>query len=193
MTPSFPLALHLEDKPCLVVGSGLEARDRARALDEVHARVEVVAEAPCAELSEFAHRRSLPLAVRAFDARDLDGKWLAVLTDRDFSLGARMAALCEERRVLFCATDQAQRNSFSHLALARAGVVTAAIGTQGRAPALGRKLREELERVFEEADLARFADELATLRDATPPEARRAVLAQALAHVCFEGRLKLLP
>jgi len=104
-----------------------------------------------------------------------------------------MAALCEERRVLFCATDQAQRNSFSHLALARAGVVTAAIGTRGRAPALGRKLREELERVFDEADLAHFADELAKLRDATPPEARRAVLAEALAHVRFEGRLRLLP
>jgi precorrin-2 dehydrogenase/sirohydrochlorin ferrochelatase len=193
VTTSFPVALQLEGKPCLVVGSEAEAQERARALDEAGARVEVVAIAPCAKLRDFASERALPLSRRAFEASDLDGKWLAVLTDRDTSLGARMAALCEERRVLFCATDQAQRNSFSHLALARAGLVTAAIGTQGRAPALGRKLREELERVFAEADLAGFADELARLRDATPLEARRAVLAEALAHVCFEGRLKLSP
>ena len=191
MPLSFPVALHLEGKACLVVGSQLEARDRARSLGDVGARVALIAENPCRELEELAAARALPLVRRAFATTDLDGVWLALLVDRDFELGARMAALCNARRILFCAIDQPQDNSFSHMALARAGLVTAAIGTNGRAPALGRRLREELERVFDEASLAEFAERIAELRETTPPEKRREVLSAAVATLRLDGRLLL--
>lgn len=193
MAASFPLALHLDDKPCLVVGADVEARDRARALCDAGARVEVVSETPCPELLELAAASSVRLVRRAVVPEDLNEKWLVVLVERDLELGARLAALCDERRILFCAVDQPQKNSFSHLALARAGVVTVAIGTNGRAPALGRRLRQELERVFEEAGLAAFAERLGALRDRLPPEKRRAVLGALTSAVRFEGRLKLEP
>jgi siroheme synthase-like protein len=157
----------------------------------VGARVALIAENPCRELEELAAARALPLVRRAFATTDLDGVWLALLVDRDFELGARMAALCNERRILFCAIDQPQDNSFSHMALARAGLVTAAIGTNGRAPALGRRLREELERVFDEASLAEFAERIAELRETTPPEKRREVLSAAVATLRLDGRLLL--
>lgn len=202
MAASFPLALHLDEKPCLVVGSDLEARDRARALRDAGALVTVVAEAPCPELVELARSRELVertgtggvrLERRGFVPEDLDEKWLAVLVERDFELGARLAALCDERRILFCAVDQPQKNSFSHMALVRRGVVTLAISTNGRIPALGRRLREEFERVFDEAGLAAFAERLAELRDATPAEQRRSVLGALTRAVRFEGRLKFEP
>lgn len=195
-----------------MVGSDVEARDRARALRDAGAFVTVVSEAPCAELVEFvegaqgaqdgglqggrersARGGDVRFERRAFVVDDLNGKWLAVLVDRDFELGARLAALCDERRILFCAVDQPQKNSFSHMALVRRGVVTLAISTNGRVPALGRRLREELERVFDEAGLAAFAERLAALRDATAPEKRRAVLGALTRAVRFEGRLKLEP
>lgn len=193
MPKSFPIALHLENKPCLVVGSELEARDRARALGDAGARVALVAEQPCPELEELARARGYALSRRAFVEADLNGVWLALLVDRDFELGARMAALCNERRILFCAIDQPQDNSFSHLALARAGLVTVSIGTNGRAPALGRRLREELERVFDEAQLAEFAERIARLRETTAPEQRRELLGAAVAALRFDGRLRLEP
>lgn len=151
----------------------------------------IVAEAPCVELEALARELGLTLARRGFVPADLEEKWLVVLVDRDLELGARMAALCEAERVLFCATDQAQANSFSHMALARAGLVTVAIGTNGRAPALGRRLREELTRLFAESGLAAFAERLARLREATPAEKRREVLSAAVSEVRVEGRLKL--
>jgi precorrin-2 dehydrogenase/sirohydrochlorin ferrochelatase len=191
VAPSFPVALHLEGKSCLVVGGTLEARDRARALHEAGARVEVVAETPCAELSLLLKELALQHQRRGFDPADLDGKWLAVLVERDLTLGARMAALCEDRRILFCATDQPQRNSYSHMALARAGVVAVAISTNGRAPALGRRLREEFERLLAESGLAAFAQKLAELRDRTPDQARREVLGAAVSDVRLDGRLVL--
>ncbi|HET9929820.1 MAG TPA: NAD(P)-dependent oxidoreductase [Polyangiaceae bacterium] len=193
MAISFPLALHLDDKPCLVVGSDVEARDRAAALRDAGALVEIIAQTPCPELVELAATRSVRLEQREFSPDDLNGKWLAVLVDRNNELGARLAALCDDRRILFCAVDQQQKNSFSHMALVRRGVITIAISTMGRVPALGRRLREELERVFDESGLAAFADRLAALRDATPPEKRRTVLGEVTRAVRFEGRLKLEP
>jgi siroheme synthase-like protein len=191
MASSFPVALHLDGKPCLVVGQNREAAERALALRDAGAVVVIVSREPDAELAETLEREAFRVERRAFVPDDLDGKWLAVLTDRDLELGRAMANEAILRRVLFCATDQAQPNSYSHMALARAGLVTVAIGTNGRAPALGRRLREEFSRLFAAANLAAFAARLAALRDATPEQRRREVLGAAVAGVHFEGRLEL--
>jgi siroheme synthase-like protein len=188
---SFPVALHLEGKAVLVVGSTEEAAERARSLSDVGAKVEVVSEKPGLGLSALIGARSLVHHQRGFLPGDLDGKWLAVLTDRDLELGRAMAEAAAARRVLFCATDQPQANSYSHMAQARAGLVTLAISTDGRAPALGRRFREELARVLLESGMARFAEELSELRERTPSEERRDVLSKAVSEVRFDGRLRL--
>lgn len=191
MVTTYPIALHLEGKACLVVGSSEEAAERARSLCDAGAKVEVVSERPGLNLSAVISARSLVHHRRGFVPADLDGKWLAVLTDRDLELGRVMAAEAAGRRVLFCATDQPQNNSYSHMAQARAGLVTLALSTNGRTPTLARRLREEFARVFLDARLAAFAEELAELRERTPPDQRREVLGNAVAEVRFDGRLRL--
>jgi len=193
MPRSFPIALKLTGRECLVVGSGDEASERARALAAAGARVSCVSPAPSAELTALAGAGAILLAERPFREQDLDGKWLAVLTDRDAELAARIAAAAEPRQIFFCATDQPEHNSFAHVALARAGLVTLAISTEGEAPALGRKLREELEQLLDRAGMAAFAEELAELRRRTPSADRRDVLGRAVASVAFQGRLRLRP
>jgi precorrin-2 dehydrogenase/sirohydrochlorin ferrochelatase len=188
---SYPIALHLEGKACLVVGSNEEAAERARSLSDAGAKLEIVSERPGLGLSALINARSLVHHQRPFELADLDGKWLAVLTDRDLELGRVMAEAAEARHVLFCATDQPQPNSYSHMAQARAGLLTVAISTNGRAPALGRRLREEFARVLLEAHMASFVEALAELRERTPAEQRRDVLGAAVGEVQFEGRLRL--
>ena len=77
MTSTFPIALKLGQRRCLVVGDGSEAAARAQALTDAGAEVLMV------KTSDYA-------------AADLDGVWLAVLTarttfykpdDPDFALG----------------------------------------------------------------------------------------------------------
>ena len=82
----------------------------------------------------------------------------------DAALARRLGALCDARHIFFCAVDQPENSSYAHLALVRAGSLTLAIGTEGRAPALGRRLREELARVLSEAGAAEEVDRLAALR-----------------------------
>jgi precorrin-2 dehydrogenase/sirohydrochlorin ferrochelatase len=191
MSRYFPLALDLEGRSCLVIGSGSEAVRRARALLEAGAALEVVAENPSPELREVAASANVRLSERAPAGSDLDGRWLAVFTERNTELAAALGAEARARRVFFCAVDDPAASTFAHMAQARAGLVTVAVSTSGKAPALGRKLGTELERLFSNAGLAAFADRLAKLRERTPSADRGAVLGEAVAGVAIEGRLRL--
>ena len=166
----FPVALQLSGLPCLVIGGGEEAAARARSLGEAGAVVRVVHE---------------------FVEGDLDGIWLAVLTDMDAALAERVFRAASARRVFFCAVDQPDFCSFSHVALARAGDLTVAVSTNGKAPALSRRIREELERLLSEAKVESFVARLAALRERTPSAERRSVLGAAARALRFTGKIEV--
>ena len=190
-TPVFPIALLLEGRACLVVGSSAEVTSRTRALLDARARVVVVSSAPNDEIRTHARSGHVELHERDFEDTDLEGKWLAVLVDENRALAARMSAIAEAAHVFFCAVDQPEHNSYAHMAQARAGLLTVAISTSGQAPAFGRRLREELERLLSVSKAAEFVDKLAALRARTASADRRQVLGAAVSGVRFTGELKL--
>lgn len=190
MPGSFPIALDLHGRRCLVVGNGAEAAHRTRALLTEGATVRLVCERPEVNVSELA-ALGAEVVERSFTSADFDGVWLVVLADRDPALADRLASETEARRIFYCAVDDPRVGSFSHLAIARAGIVFAAIGTQGEAPALGRRLRELFEALFERARLAEFASRHATLRRKTPAADRKNVLGADVAELTLTGELKL--
>ena len=189
--PVFPIALLLEGRACLVVGSGAELASRTRALLDALAEPTVVSASPSEEIRALAASAKIELREREFEDADLNGKWLAVLVDENPDLAARMAELAQAERVFFCAVDQPEHNSYAHMAQARAGLLTIAISTAGQAPALGRRLREELERLLTRANMSAFVAQLAELRARTPSAERRRVLGAAVADVHFTGELEL--
>lgn len=189
--PVFPIALLLEGRSVLVVGSSAEATSRTKAFLDARAKPVVVSSAPSGELVEWAKSGVIALHVRDFVDSDLDGKWLAVLVDENAALATRIAELAETQRVFFCAVDQPEHTSYAHMAQARAGLLTIAISTAGQAPALGRRLREELERLLATSGMADFVEQLAGLRAQTPSAERRQVLGDAVAGVRFDGVLRL--
>jgi len=190
VTPrGFPIQLHLTGKKCLVVGSGPEAPRRALALLESGARVVVITHHEDAQPFELEHE-ALSVQQRPFRSQDLDDTWLVVQVAVNGSLAAELSRCCAERRIFFCAVDQPEFSSYSHMALARSGALTLAISTEGQIPALGRRLRDELSRILDAADAAREVEQLSALRRATPPDRRREVLTRAVADVELTGELR---
>lgn len=185
----YPINLLLADRQCLVVGGGEEAALRVGNLLQAGARVLLVGveQTPGLELLTCDRLR---VEQRPFADADLDGAWLVVQATQDAALAERIGRLCEARQQFFCAVDQPEHGAYSHLALARAGSLTLAIGTEGRAPALGRRLREELSRVLADAGAAEEVERLAALRAATPSAQRREVLNRAVADVHLTGTLR---
>lgn len=187
----FPIGLKLDGLPCLVVGSGEEAPRRAEALFRAGARVTAVSGSPPADLAAMEARGELVLARRAFVESDFEGVWLAVLTDLNAPLAERMQREAARRRTFFCAVDQPAYSTYSHPALVREGPLVVAVSTSGRAPALARRLKEELARLFAEAGIQKFIDRLAELRAATPSAERRETLGRAVSAVRFTGKVEI--
>jgi siroheme synthase-like protein len=189
---AFPVALKLTGRAVLVVGGGDEAALRAEGLLAAGARVTVVSETVSERVAALG-ASGVELVRRAPRPDDLDGRWLLVLADRNPALADELAREAEKRALFYCAIDDSRVGSFSHVAIARAGLVFAAVGSQGEAPALARRMRELLDGLFAKAGLAAFAERLAELRRVTPPEKRREVLAAAVRDVELRGELVLPP
>jgi len=186
---TFPVALKLDGRRVVVAGGGDEAAARARALSDSGARVVAFAPAAGAPVRALAEAGVIELVARRVEPADLDGTWLVVLAERDPPYADELATLTEARQIFYVAVDDSRVGSFSHLAIARAGLVFAAIGSQGEAPALARRLRELFEVLFQRAGLEAFAERLAALRRETPVEKRRAALDAAVAGLTLDGKL----
>ncbi len=183
MTTPFVVALDLLGRRCVVVGIGSELDARVASLLGAGAQVRVVSEAPSEAVRRWAENGEIDLVVREFDVDDIRDAWLVTLVDQNPELARRIADEATSRHTLFCALDQPEFNSFAHVAKARAGSLEVAISTGGRAPALAKKLRVELERCFEENEVGAFVDDLADLRERTPRDDRKDVLGRAVANV----------
>jgi siroheme synthase-like protein len=184
--------LKLTGLRCLLVGGGEEAERRAAALVDAGARLRVASQKPTSGLRRMAADGDLALAMRGFEEQDLEDVWLVVLTDPDPQLATTIAAAAAKQRVFFCAVDQPEHSTFYHPAVARSGPVIVAVSTSGAAPALSRRLREELERVLNDAEVGAFVEGLVALRSKTPSAERKTVLGEAVANVRL-GALELSP
>ena len=187
MTFSFPVALKLAGRRCLIVGDGEEAVQRLEALAAAGAELALISASPTPDLRLRAGALGAALSQREYRASDLDGVWLAVLCDRNAELAQRMGADTEARQVFFCAVDQPAPSSYSHVAVVRSGPLFVAIGTEGKAPALARRLKHELARALGSPVVSAFVDALVRLRESAPTEERGALLTREAARFRLEG------
>ena len=175
----FPLFLHLGGRDVLVVGGGKVASAKIGALLAAKARVTVVAP----HIAGPLRSAGVDLVERGFAPADLDGKWLAIAAATP-DVNREVARAAEERRVFVNAVDDTQAASAYLGGVVRRGGVTAAISTDGRAPALAGLLREALEALLPD-ELERWAQVAHELRahwkaDAVALARRRPLLLRAL-------------
>lgn len=169
---NLPIAVKVKGKRCLIIGESEEAELRVQRLGALGAEVEC-----------------LPIA--DFEPSCLEGAWLVILADRDAKLARQLDELCAQSQRLFCAIDQPPFGNFAHVALVDASPVTLAISTSGKAPALARRLQQELRKVLCTDAVVGFFKHLAELRENTPKPERRQALEKAMEGFSIEGRVNL--
>jgi len=162
----FPVSLNLVGRRCVVIGDDAEAIEKEAALREVGADVLWIRD-----------------YTRVRDADCVDA-FFVLSTPRDAAFSARLRALAEEHRFLFCAIDQPQYGFVAMAAIVACGPARIAISTGGVAPRVGKVLRAAFQRALD-ATFARFlqrlaADRLRNRRElATVEERREAMIAAA--------------
>jgi precorrin-2 dehydrogenase / sirohydrochlorin ferrochelatase len=155
----YPIFLDLSGKKCLVAGEGHEIAGKVRSLVDAAAKVTYVNPRADPAIEALAAAGLISWARRAFESSDLDGCFLAIADGEE---NAEIFRLAEERQVLMNAVDDPEHCRFSFGSVHRQGDLTISISTNGVAPALAVRLREQLEREIgpEYAELLRMLKEV---------------------------------
>lgn len=175
--PALALSLAIGGRSTLIVGTGAGADERASRLRQAGAAVRQVAPAD--------YRTDM-----------CAGMFLVIAQSGNPELDRRVTADAAAAGALRYAHDQPEVSDFAFPALVRRGPVTLAISTDGAAPALARRLREELARLLEEAgaELDALLRELEHEREEWAPSPERADRLYRLAcRLRIAGRLEIEP
>ena len=145
MAFGYPVSLELSGRRCVVIGTGPLAEEKAAGLLEAGADV---------------------VTLSAYENGDLEGAFLAVVTDPDRDLHASVAVEAREKRVLLNCMDDIPYCDFAAPSIVRRGDLRISISTGGKAPALAKRLRLQLTEEIDEA-YAELVDLLGEVRAET--------------------------
>lgn len=147
MAFDYVVTLQLEGRRCVVLGGGPLAAERVEGLLRSRAQVTVVAADPVAGVVVDG----VDHVPRVGRPEDLDGAFLAIATRED---DVDVTALWDASRaggVLFAALDDVPHCDFGAVSTIRRGALTMTISSAGRAPALAKRLRRQLEQQYGDA------------------------------------------
>jgi precorrin-2 dehydrogenase/sirohydrochlorin ferrochelatase len=160
----FQVGLDVLDRPCLIIGGGREAENKAGRLLEAGARLKVVSPTITEPLRQWAACGNLEYQCRSFVAADFDAIFLVLNTVRDdLEFCRQIFTLATERNVLINTYDHTEFSNFGMVALVHPGHLRLSISTSNASPALASRLRQDLEAVFDE-EFVDYLDLLAQAR-----------------------------
>ena len=141
----FPIFLAMADARVLLSGGGPAALAKLRLLMKTPARIEVFSADPAPEIVTWSRQGRLKLARRDIQRGDLNGATLLYAADEDDGLDTRTIAFGRSAGVLTNVVDNLQASDFITPAMVDRAPVTVAIGTEGTAPVLARRIKASLE------------------------------------------------
>ena len=154
----YMVCLDLRDRPCLVVGGGRVAAEKARGLVDCGADVTVVAP----EIDDEVAALPVTLLQRAFRRSDAVRRFLVVAATNDRLVNAAVSAVCAERGTPCNVADDPELCSFILPAIARRDPIVVGVSTGGASPALAQRIRDDVEDLLSprHAEVARLLHDL---------------------------------
>lgn len=140
----FPIFLDLRDRRVLVSGAGETAMAKLRMILKSEAGVHVFGAQADPQIRRWASEGRLTLAERPVEAADLAGAALVYAANEDSEEDGRVARVGREVGALVNIVDDLS-SDFITPAIVDRDPVTVAIGTEGAAPVLARRIKAENE------------------------------------------------
>ncbi|ABD54692.1 siroheme synthase CysG [Jannaschia sp. CCS1] len=141
----FPIFLDLRGRRVVLAGGGEAALAKLRLILKSEARVTVFATDPAPEIVAWDAERRLRLVKRTFGPGDALCASLAYAASEDEAEDARVATLARADGALINIVDNLEGSAFITPAIVDRDPVTIAIGTEGAAPVLARRIKADLE------------------------------------------------
>lgn len=141
----YPVFVDLRDRTIVVSGAGDVAVAKLRLLLKTEARIVVFGAEPDDLVRRWADTGRLRLEERALQPGDADGAVLVYGANDDAEEDARVAGIGRAAGALVNIVDNLQDSDFITPAIVDRDPLTVAIGTEGAAPVLARRIKADIE------------------------------------------------
>ncbi len=148
--PYYPVSLDISGRRCVVVGGGQVALRKVGALLAGGADIEVISTDPCPELTELEESGRIAVLHRHYRPGDLQRAFIAIAATDSSDINQQVVKEARQETVLVNVVDDPENSDFMVPSCVRRGSVAIAVSTDGRSPALARKIRTRLEKEFGE-------------------------------------------
>ena len=148
MKKYYPAFVDIEDQPCLVVGGGEIAAEKAAALLDCGGVVTVISPDLTDELRDRTDRGELRWTARRYEPGDVHGFRLVISATDSTEANERVYRDAEAEGILVNVVDVPPLCRYIVPSIVRQGDLCIAISTGGKSPALAKKIRGQLEAAF---------------------------------------------
>lgn len=149
MRTNYPIMLQLDGKKVVVIGGGRVAERKVRGLLGTGAQVVVISPKATGEIQTLFLDGKIVWEKKFFSAEDLRGAALIFAATDDKDINQSVKSLAEEQQLVTVADDP-DISDFHLPAHVQRGRLSIAVSTGGASPTLAKKLRAELEQLFDE-------------------------------------------
>lgn len=144
----YPIYLDVQNRNCLVVGSGSVGARKVSTLLDCGASVTVVSPRINAKLNELSKKETLIIKIKPFQFSDLKDKFLVIGATDNQELNQQIHSEAERLGILCNIADQPEACNFILPSIVKKGDLVIAISTSGKSPAFAKKLRKDFEKQF---------------------------------------------
>ncbi len=159
----YPVYLDLRGRTSVVVGGGEVAERKSIALFDAGADLIIVSPVLRHTLQQLADRNKVLHRTKNFEENDVRGAFLAVAATDDPQVNEFVARSCRKAGVLVNVATSPDAGTFIVPSVVERGDLLIAVSTCGDSPALARKVREDLERIYG-PEYAVFLERMSLLR-----------------------------
>ncbi|MBW1650340.1 MAG: bifunctional precorrin-2 dehydrogenase/sirohydrochlorin ferrochelatase [Deltaproteobacteria bacterium] len=146
----YPVNLDIQNKNCLVIGGGSVAERKIKTLIKCGALVTAVAIKASDSIRALADLNKIDLKIKEYEISDLKNMFLVIGATNNNEVNSDISEDAKKLKVICNIADYPEKCDFILPSIVKRGDLVISISTSGKSPALAKKLRKELGKLFGE-------------------------------------------
>jgi len=138
--------VELKNELCIIVGGGMVAYRKIKALLEFEAKVVVIAPKFCENILSL--QGEITLLNKEYKTSDIEGASLVIAATNDFGLNKRISSECKERKIPVNVVDVQKECSFIFPAYIKKGAITVGVTSSGKSPLISQRIKKDINNII---------------------------------------------
>ena len=149
MNKYYPIMLDIKEKKCAVIGGGNIAYRKIVSLLECKAEVIVISNEVIKDIELLIKDKKIIYFKDKYNFKYISNCYLVYAATNDSTVNQEVYFQCSQKNILVNVVDKPEICSFIVPSKVQKGDLTIAISTNGKSPMLARKIRQDLEKIYD--------------------------------------------